>query len=176
MVESGSLAGVKGATGAGKEGGTPAAAGSPPPDPGKKPEGEGADASPARQAYAKTPEGEYWVAKHKAFTPRGPDTRSHHGVISAWMEKHFPKYKPREGPAVHMPTEQHYRTTAVYNKWRADIERRTGGFDWKTVGEADMRKLSEAMFDEAKVPQSVRAAYWSEFERMLAAFREGMAI
>ena len=131
--------------------------------------------APNKKAYAKTADGEYWVAKHKDFTPRGPDIRSHHGVMSAWMEKHFPGYKAGEAPTVHMPTGQHYNTTGVYNKWRAEIERRTGSFDWGKVTEADMRALSEKMFDAGKVPQPIRDMYWQDFDRMLKAFAEGRA-
>ncbi|MFN9538887.1 MAG: hypothetical protein ACK6A8_06510, partial [Planctomycetota bacterium] len=128
-----------------------------------------------KKAYAKTADGEYWVAKHKDFTPRGPDIRSHHGVMSAWMEKHFPGYKAGEAPTVHMPTGQHYNTTGVFNEWRAEIKRRTGAFDWGKVTQADMRALSEKMFDAGNVPQPVRDMYWQDFDRMLQAFAVGRA-
>jgi RHS repeat-associated protein len=129
-------------------------------------------AAPIKKAYAKTVDGEYWVAKHKDFTPRGPDIRSHHGVMSAWMENHFPGYSAGEAPTVHMPTGQHYNTTAIYNRWGAEFERRSSPFHWGNVSEADMRGLSEKMFDAGKVPQLVRDMYWQEFDRMLKALAE----
>ena len=131
--------------------------------------------APHRKAFAKTADGEYWVAKHKDFTPRAPDIRSHHGVMSAWMEKHFPGYKAGEAPTVHMPTGQHYNTYGVYNKWRAGIVNRAGSFDWSKVTEADIRALSEQMFDAANVPKQVREMDWQDFDRMLKAFTEGRA-
>lgn len=134
-----------------------------------------ANGVPLKRGYSKTADGEYWVAKHRDFKPRGPDIRSHHAVMSAWMEKHFKGYKPDEAPTVFMPTGRHYDTTGVYNKWRAEIELRTGTFDWSTVTEADMRKLSEKMFDAGNVPKQVRDLYWLEFDRMLKAFRSGRA-
>ncbi len=47
------------------------------------------------------------------------------------------------------------------------MAKRMGGtFDWTKVSEADMRALSEEMFDAADVPSGVREEYWTEFERM----------
>ena len=126
-----------------------------------------------KKAYVKTADGEYWVAKHKDFTPRGPDIRSHHGIMSAWMEKQYKGYKASEAPTVQMPTRQHYNTTGVYNKWRAEIERRTGSFDWSKVTEADIRTLSEKMFNAGNVPKQVRQAYWENFKRMITEFNKG---
>lgn len=91
------------------------------------------------------------------------------------MEKHFPGYKAGEAPTVHMPTGQHYNTYGVYNKWRAGIVNRAGSFDWSKVMEADMRALSEQMFDAANVPKQVREMYWRDFDRMLKALAEGRA-
>lgn len=41
-----------------------------------------------------------------------------------------------------------------------------GTFDWGKVSEADMRALSENMFDAAEVPSQMRTDYWAWFERM----------
>jgi hypothetical protein len=41
--------------------------------------------------------------------------------------------------------------------------------------EADMRALSEQMFDAANVPKQVREMYWRDFDRMLKALAEGRA-
>jgi RHS repeat-associated protein len=96
--------------------------------------------------------------------PRPAGTESHHGVMSAWMKKHFPKYIPDDAPAILMSTEAHNATRAVYNRWRAAVTERMGGvFDWGKVTEAEMLNLSEQMFDAAKVPEAARKEYWSQW-------------
>ena len=44
-----------------------------------------------------------------------------------------------------------------------------GKFDWNKVSEAEMRHISETMFDAAEVPYSMRVDYWRWFDRMKAA-------
>ena len=97
--------------------------------------------------------------------PRPTGTESHHGVMSAWMKKHFPKYVSDDAPAVLMSTDAHNATRGVYNRWRAAATERMGGtFDWGKVTEAEMKALSEQMFDAAKVPEAVRKEYWSQWK------------
>jgi len=58
----------------------------------------------------------------------------------------------------------------VFNKWKAEMTRKMGGvFDWSKVSLAEMKALSEKMFDAAKVPLKIRKKYWAEFEKMFAA-------
>ena len=69
-----------------------------------------------------------------------------------------------------MPTANHQRTFGVYNKWRAATKEKMGGkFDWGNVSEAEMRKLSEQMFEAAEVPGQMRTDFWAWFERMKGA-------
>ena len=114
------------------------------------------------------------VGKHKDMpSPRG-DNESHHGVMSRWMEEHFPgKYDLREAPAVLMPLESHNATRGVYNRWRAEMTQKMGGtLDWKKVTEADIRTLSEDMFDAAKVPGVVRKEYYAELQKFIVTLRK----
>jgi hypothetical protein len=46
-----------------------------------------------------------------------------------------------------------------------------GTFDWNKVCEADMRRLSERMFDAADVPADVRKVYWIEYAKMVASLQ-----
>jgi len=41
-------------------------------------------------------------------------------------------------------------------------------FDWGKVSEVEIRKLSEEMFDVAKVPKSVRREFWKQFDQYMA--------
>ena len=110
------------------------------------------------------------VAKHGDMPSPRPGEHSHHGVMSAWMEKHYPAYDPDQAPAVLMPQANHEATYGVYNTWRADMRKEMGGtFDWANVPESDMRGLSESMFDAAQVPRSVRQEYWDSYDRMKGA-------
>ncbi|MBL4688259.1 MAG: hypothetical protein JKY37_26970, partial [Nannocystaceae bacterium] len=115
--------------------------------------------------------GEFKLAKHGDHpSPRPAGTQSHHGVMSAWMKKNYPAYKPKEAPAILMPTPAHQKTFGVYNKWRAAAKKEMGGtFDWGKVSETQMRGLSEKMFDAAGVPAQMRTNYWSWFDRMKSA-------
>lgn len=111
---------------------------------------------------------EYYVAKHNSIRPRPTDTHSHHGVMSAWMRNNFRDYDANVAPTVYMSAEMHKKTWGVFNKWQAEMEKKMGGvFDWTKVSEADMRALSEKMFDAAGVPAAIRTQYWAEFDRMM---------
>ena len=71
-----------------------------------------------------------------------------------------------------MPDINHHATYGVFNNWKAELSQKMGGsFDWSKVSEADMRVLSEKMFDAAQVPFSVRKQYWAEYEKMKAKLR-----
>jgi RHS repeat-associated protein len=101
-------------------------------------------------------------------SPRG-GAESHHGVMSRWMEENFTNYDPSKAPAVLMDAESHNATRGAYNTWRAEMRRGMGGtFDWSKVTKADMRALSDRMFDAARVPRSVRAEYYAQFENYLS--------
>ncbi|POZ60782.1 hypothetical protein [Chromobacterium alticapitis] len=96
-----------------------------------------------------------------------PGQHSHHGVMSAWMEKNFPGYDPDLAPAVLMPEANHRATFGIYNTWRAEMRKEMGGvFDWSKVPETNMHSLSEKMFDAAKVPSGTRKEYWDWYGRM----------
>jgi hypothetical protein len=89
------------------------------------------------------------------------------------MKKIYPGYDHKKAPAILMPALNHRATYGVYLSWRAKIAKKTGGsFNWASVTEADMRSLSEKMFDAAEVPASVREEYWAQFEKMNDALRK----
>ena len=115
-------------------------------------------------------DGEFFLGKHGEMPSPRPGQNSHHGVMSAWMEKNFPGYNENLAPAVLMPTPNHRATYGVFNTWRAEMKASMGGvFDWTKVSEPQMIKLSEKMFDAAKVPQTIRQGYWDWFTRMKGA-------
>ena len=90
--------------------------------------------------------------------------------MSAWMRAHFPFYDPNLAPAILMPTASHRKTFGVYNTWRKEMRQKMGGtFDWNKVTEADMKALSEKMFDAADVPADIRKEYWDWFSKMKTA-------
>jgi hypothetical protein len=92
--------------------------------------------------------------------------------MSEWMKRAFPGYDAKKAPAILMPDTKHHATYRVFNKWRAVVTRKMGGaFNWDRISEADMRALSEEMFDTAEVPVDVREEYWKEFEKMTAELR-----
>ena len=67
------------------------------------------------------------------------------------MERVFSGYDADKAPAILMPDKNHRATYGVFNRWKTEIVRRIGGpFDWNKVDEADIRALSEAMFDAAE--------------------------
>lgn len=124
-------------------------------------------------APAQAPNTRFRVGKHSEMPTPRPGQNSHHGVMSAWMEKIHSGYDADKAPAILMPDTNHRATYSVYLTWRAKMRRKLGGtFDWTRVTEADMRALSERMLDAAQVPASVRQEYWAEFERMKAALRK----
>lgn len=129
-----------------------------------------APATAPKPAPAPTPE--FRVGRHSEMPSPRPGQNSHHGVMSAWMERAMPGYDANRAPAVLMPRNNHLATYGVYNRWKAAVKRKLGGtFDWSRVTESDMRALSEEMFDAAAVPASVRQQYWAEFDKMKAALR-----
>ena len=108
------------------------------------------------------------VVKHGDMPTPRLGNESHHGVMSAWMKRNFADYNPNKAPAVLMPQANHNATRGVYNTWRAEMRQKMGGtFDWGKVSQADMRALSDKMFDAAAVPQKIRAEYRTEFEKMI---------
>jgi hypothetical protein len=113
------------------------------------------------------------VGRHGEMPSPRPGQQSHHGVMTAWIEKNYPGYDANQAPAILMPEANHRATIGVYNKWRVEMAQKMGGtFDWNKVSETDMRALSETMFDAAQVPSSVRKQYWAAFEKMKAALRK----
>ena len=110
------------------------------------------------------------VRKYKDMPrPRPTGTESHHGVLDAWMRRHFPKYRTGEAPAVLMREDAHDLTRRLFNQWKAIMREKMGGnFDWGKVSEAEIRDLSEKFFDAAEVPKEVRQEFWKQFEQYKA--------
>jgi hypothetical protein len=86
------------------------------------------------------------------------------------MKVHYPKYDQKRAPAILMRVGSHIKTYGVFNSWRAERRRQAGGkFDWKRISEAEMKNLSEKLFDAAKVPLHIRSEYWNWYSRMIRA-------
>jgi hypothetical protein len=110
------------------------------------------------------------VRKYKDMpNPTPVGTEAHHGVLDAWMRRHFLKYRTGEAPAILMSARMHNAMRTVYNRWRIAMTERMGGkFDWGRVSEVEIRNLSERMFDGANVPNNVRRQFWEQFEKYRA--------
>jgi len=140
--------------------------------------GLGANAKAAKsltapRAHVQVPNTIFRVGKHGEMPTPRPGQHSHHGIMSAWMKEMYSGYDPKKAPAILMPDINHLATFGIYRRWRAEMARKLGGtFDWSKVSEAEMRALSEKMFDAAQVPSSIRHQYWAEFEKMKAALRK----
>src|SRR6185436_19366628 len=103
--------------------------------------GSVAVAMAAHGAPPSGPASKFEVRKYKDMPrPRPAGTEAHHGMLSKWMEKHFPKYQPGEAPAMLIGDEAHHLTRGAFNKWKAMMtERMGGGFDWSKVSESEIR-------------------------------------
>jgi hypothetical protein len=113
------------------------------------------------------------VAKYRDLPRPRNGMHGHHGVMSKWMEVNFPNYNANLAPAVGMPAPNHWATARVYNKWRAQMERRMGGhFRWEKISETQMKGLSRKMFRAAEVPADVQREYWRQYRRMKQALRK----
>lgn len=81
---------------------------------------------------------------------------NHHGVLDTWAKNNIPGYKerPPKSPTIALTKEQHDATKAVYREWLYErTGKRVGGkVDWTKVSPQEIQKLSERMFDAAKVP------------------------
>jgi hypothetical protein len=81
--------------------------------------------------------------------------------MSKWMKENFTNYTKDMAPAVLMTAENHGATKGAFNTWRAEMRQKMGGtFEWSKVSEADMRTLSERMFDASEVPAGIRSEYY----------------
>ncbi len=110
------------------------------------------------------------LGKHGDMPSPRPGMESHHGVMSRWMEEHFPKYDADKAPAVLMPTQAHNATRGVYNRWRAGMRQKMGGtFEWSKVSEPEIRELGQQMFDASGTPKGIQSGYWAWFDRMKSA-------
>jgi hypothetical protein len=88
---SGAGQGGRGSGGSGS-GGPPVAQG-----PNSRPDGEDDDAR----------SDEFWVGQHGEMPSPRPGQNSHHGVMSAWLEKNFPGYNKDTAPAILMSEAKH---------------------------------------------------------------------
>lgn len=114
------------------------------------------------------------VAKYKNQPrPRPYQTEAHHGMLSQWMKSQFgSRYNAGEAPTVLMSKVNHNATRRILNIWKKETARSMGGnFSWNKVSEAQMKDLSNKMFDVAKVPGFIREQYWDQYLRMMNALR-----
>ncbi|HEY4308386.1 MAG TPA: hypothetical protein VGN12_02940 [Pirellulales bacterium] len=127
---------------------------------------------PAPTTTSPKPTADFRVGKHGEMPSPRPGLHSHHGVMSAWMKRKYPNYDESKAPAVLMPKENHKKTYGVYNAWRAHAKREMGGtFDWNSVPEDEVQKLSERMFDASGIPHVIRKQYWCEYDKLKGVLR-----
>ena len=95
----------------------------------------------------------------------------HHGVLDVWASHNVPDYVSRasHNPAIALTKSEHDFTKKAYRDWLENkTGRRVGGsVDWSKVSRVEINKLSERMFEEAKVPKSARKKYYQAFAKYL---------
>jgi RHS repeat-associated protein len=95
----------------------------------------------------------------------------HHGILDVWASHNVPGYVSRasHNPAIALSTDEHSATKKAYRDWLEEkTGKRVGGvIDWSKISKAEIKKLSERMFDEAKVPKAVRKNYYAAFNKYL---------
>jgi RHS repeat-associated protein len=95
----------------------------------------------------------------------------HHGVLDVWASHNVPGYVSRasHNPAIALTKTEHDFTKKAYRDWlEKKTGRRVGGaVDWSKVSRAEVNRLAEKMFDEAKVPKSARKNYYQAFSKSL---------
>ncbi|MCC0566382.1 hypothetical protein [Brevibacillus borstelensis] len=105
------------------------------------------------------------------YNPKNPPLENHHGVLDTWAKNNIPGYKerPPKSPTIALTKEQHDATKAVYREWLYErTGKKVGGkVDWTKVSPQEIQKLSERMFDAAKVPEYARRAYYEEFHKFI---------
>ncbi len=105
------------------------------------------------------------------YNPKNPPLENHHGVLDTWAKNNIPGYKerPPKSPTIALTKEQHDATKAVYREWLYErTGKRVGGkVDWTKVSPQEIQKLSERMFDVAKVPEYARRNYYEEFHKFI---------
>lgn len=100
---------------------------------------------------------------------------NHHGVMNEWAKQNIPGYKEKVGksPTVALTDRNnggmHEATKKVYRKWLRERTGRPLGakVDWKNVSPKEIQKLSEDMFDAAKVPELTRREYYRQINKYL---------
>ena len=101
------------------------------------------------------------------YSAKTSPLENHHGILDVWATHNVPGYKSRAGhnPTIALTQSQHSNTKSIYRDWLEQrTGRRVGGkVDWTKVSEAEVRDLSEKMFDAANVPQPARDAYYKKF-------------
>ena len=103
------------------------------------------------------------------YGDKTPGIQNHHGVMDMWAQKNIPGYKPRpaDSTAMALTPEQHNATRSVFGKWKYENYGFKGQVDWKSISPQQIQKLSEDMFDAAKVPQAARRDYYQEFHKYI---------
>jgi RHS repeat-associated protein len=95
----------------------------------------------------------------------------HHGILDVWASHNVPGYVSRasHNPAIALSADEHSATKKAYRDWLEEkTGKRVGGvIDWSKISKAEVKKLSERMFDEAKVPKVARKNYYAAFNKYL---------
>jgi hypothetical protein len=100
---------------------------------------------------------------HSQNRPRPIGWRSHHGVLSAWMNSIFGRrYIADNAPTILMPEANHFKTYPIQNIFRTGI----GGM-WSDASWFSMFGLSDLMLDVANTPEDCQDEYWRLFKEFI---------
>lgn len=95
-----------------------------------------------------------------------PGYEKHHGIMDKWASENIHGYTKNNAPTILLSDTNHGKTKGVYNTWKAE-KFGTNPVDWKNVSSAEIRELSEKMFDAASIPISTRNEYYELFDLFL---------
>jgi hypothetical protein len=94
---------------------------------------------------------------------------SPHGIVIPTCVLHTALDRASHNPAIALSTDEHSATKKAYRDWLEEkTGKRVGGvIDWSKIFKAEIKKLSERMFDDAKVPKAARKNYYAVFNKYL---------
>ena len=95
--------------------------------------------------------------------------------MNEWAKQNILGYKEKVGksPTVALTDRNnggmHEATKKVYREWLRERTGRPVGakVDWKNVSPKEIQRLSEDMFDAAKVPELTRRKYYRQLNKFL---------
>ena len=89
----------------------------------------------------------------------------HHGILNEWAEHNIKGYTKKNAPTILLSKENHELTKKVYREWLKKNYGKPVGVspDWGSMTWEEAMKITEDMFDAAKVPKKTRDEYMELF-------------